>query len=146
MGFLRAGAYNVVNLIITTLPNMMAFGTIALVLANYTSLFDYLGIPLGMYLQLFQVPDAMEAGSSIMVGFADQFIPVIVGSSMTATLTKFVLGTISIIQIVYISDIGTLILTSRVPLNLGHLFVIFLERVLISIPVVVLCAHLFGIA
>ena len=145
VGFLRTGAYNVVNLIITTLPNMMAIGTIALVLANYTSLFDYLGIPLGMYLQLFQVPDAMEAGSSILVGFVDQFIPVIVGSSMTATLTKFVLGTISIIQIVYISDIGTLILTSRVPLNLGHLFVIFLERVLISIPVVVLCAHLFGV-
>ena len=64
---------------------------------------------------------------------------------MEAVATRFLVGCISILQIVYVTDIGTLILTSRVPLNLWQLFIIFIERVVISIPIVVLCMHLFGI-
>ncbi len=144
--FIKNGAENVLSLMVSTLPCMMTFGTIALIIATYTPVFDYLGMPLGYFLKLFQIPDAMRAGSAMLVGFVDQFVPVIVGGGFAALPTRFLVGAISILQIVYITDVGTLILTSRVPLNLWHLFVIFLERIVLSIPIVVLCMHLFGIA
>lgn len=144
--FLVKGLFNVLNLIVTALPAMMTFGTIALIIANYTPVFDFLGMPIGLYLQLFNVPEAFKTGSAILVGFVDQYIPVIIGSTMAEPLTRFMLGTMSIIQIIYITDIGSLILTSKMPFNLWQMFVVFLERVLISIPIVVMCAHLFQIA
>lgn len=143
--FVKRGAFSALNLMVSTMSCIMAFGTIALIIATYTNIFDYLGMPLGYYLSLFKIPEAMQAGSAILVGFADQFIPVIIGGTMTALPTKFLVGCMSILQIVYITDIGTLILTSRVPLNLWQMFVIFIERIVISIPIVVLCMRLFGI-
>ena len=143
--FFAKGAYSALNLTVSTLPCIMAFGTVSLIVATYTPVFEYLGLPLGYYIELFGIPEAAKAGSAILVGFADQFIPVIIGGSMEAVATRFLVGCISILQIVYVTDIGTLILTSRVPLKLWQLFVIFIERVVISIPIVVLCMHLFGI-
>lgn len=143
--FFAKGAYSALNLTVSTLPCIMAFGTVSLIVATYTPVFEYLGLPLGYYIELFGIPEAAKAGSAILVGFADQFIPVIIGGSMEYVATRFLVGCISILQIVYVTDIGTLILTSRVPLKLWQLFVIFIERVVISIPIVVLCMHLFGI-
>lgn len=145
-GFLSKGAASAADLMITTLPVIMAFGTPALMVATYTNVFDYLGVPLGKYLELFGIPDAMEAGAVMLVGFADQFIPAIIGSTMPSVLTRFLLGCICILQVLYVTDVGALILTSRVPFRFWQLFVLFLERVLICVPLVVLCARLFGIA
>lgn len=142
----KKGLVNACDLLVSTIPAVMAFGTIALIVANYTPVFQYLGLPLGMYLRLFQVPEAMTAGAAMLVGFADQFIPVVIASSMSSMYTRFVLGCMAILQILYISDVGALILTSRVPFPLWKMFVIFLERIVICVPVVVLCAHWFGIA
>lgn len=99
-----------------------------------------------MYLELFGMPEAMEAGATMLVGFADQFLPVIIGSTITPLLTRFLLGCINILQILYMAGVGALILTSKMPFKLWQMFVIFLERVLLCIPIVILCAHLFGIA
>lgn len=144
--FLKKGVASAADLMITTLPVIMAFGTPALMIATYTRVFDYLGVPLGKYLELFGVPDAMEAGAVMLVGFADQFIPAIIGSTMPSVFTRFLVGCICVLQVLYVTDVGALILTSRVPFRFWQLFVLFLERVMICVPLVVLCAHLFGIA
>lgn len=142
---LLQGAQSALNLLVSTLPSIMTFGSIALIVATQTSVFDYLGIPLGLYLSLFGVPDAMEVGSTILVGFADQFVPVILGSGMASTGVRFLVGAVSILQILYMTDIGSLILTSKVPFKFWQIFVVYLERVVICIPIVILCAHLFGV-
>ena len=142
---LAQGAQSALNLLVSTLPSIMAFGSVALIVATHTSVFDYLGIPLGYYLQLFGIPDAMEVGSTILVGFADQFVPVILGSTMASAGVRFLVGAVSILQILYMTDIGSLILTSKVPFKFWQIFVVYLERVVICIPIVILCAHLFGV-
>ena len=43
------------------------------------------------------------------------------------------------------TDVGALILPSTVPFSFWQIFIVYLERVLISTPIVVLCAHVFGI-
>lgn len=142
---LGKGALNALSLMVSTLPSVMAFGTVALVVATYTDLFDYLGVPLGLYLSLFDIPNAMEVGSTILVGFADQFVPVILASAAEPVGVRFLIGCLSILQILYMTDIGALILTSKVPFKFWQIFVVYLERIVISIPVVVLCGHIIGV-
>ena len=145
VGMLENGLVSSVNLMVTSMPAIMAFGTVALIVANYTNVFDYIGAPLGLYLKLFGVQDAMAVGSVMLVGFADQFVPVILGAAMTSVSVRFLIGTISVLQILYITDVGTLIMTSKVPFKLWQMFVVYLERVVICIPIVIACEHIFGI-
>lgn len=142
---LSQGFMSALNMMLSTLPSIMAFGTIALVVATYTNLFDYLGAPLGAYLSLFGVSNAMEVGSIVLVGFADQFVPVVLGAAQADIEVRFLVGTLCILQILYMTDIGALILTSKVPFSFPQMFVIYLERVLISVPLVLMLGHVFGV-
>ena len=64
---------------------------------------------------------------------------------MTSVSVRFLIGTISVLQILYITDVGTLIMTSKVPFKFWQMFVVYLERVVICIPIVIACEHIFGI-
>jgi nucleoside recognition membrane protein YjiH len=44
-------------------------------------------------------------------------------------------------QLIYMSEIGSIIMGSKIPVSLWNLFLIFLERTVITLPVVALLAH-----
>src|SRR5699024_6444005 len=93
-------------------------------------------------LDLMQVPYAAEASETILVGFADMFLPAIIGSSIEAEMTRFIIATLSVTQLIYMSEVGGLLLGSRVPVSFKDLFIIFILRTLITLPVIVGIAHL----
>ena len=70
------------------------------------------------------------------------FIPALLITGIASVNTKFIIGVLSLVQIIYLTEVGTIIIKSEIPLNLWKLFVIFLERTLIAIPVIVLMANL----
>ena len=70
------------------------------------------------------------------------FIPALLITGIASVKTKFIIGVLSLVQIIYLTEVGTIIIKSEIPLNLWKLFVIFLERTLIAIPVIVLMANL----
>ncbi|RKJ22843.1 YjiH family protein, partial [Butyricicoccus sp. 1XD8-22] len=45
-------------------------------------------------------------------------------------------------QLIYMSEVGGLILGTKLPLKIWDLFLIFLIRTLISMPIIALIAHL----
>ena len=49
-------------------------------LAEYTSVFTILGKPFEPLLMLFGIPEAAAAAQTMVVGFADMFLPSILGS------------------------------------------------------------------
>lgn len=133
------------TIIAGTCPVLIAFGTTALIVAEYTPFFTIISYPFIPLLRLLQVPFAAETAPTMIIGFADQFLPVITGAAIPSLFTRFVIGAVTVLQIIYMTEIGALILTSKIPLSFGKLFVIFLERTLICLPVVVLLANLFAI-
>ncbi len=143
---LAKGALNALDMVLSTLPSIMTFGTVALVLATHTDLFSYISLPLVPYLKLCGIPEAATVGSTILVGFADQFATVILGTTIGSASLRFLIGCLSILQILYMTDIGSLILTSKVPFKFWQIFIVYLERILICIPIVRFCAFVFGIA
>lgn len=71
------------------------------------------------------------------------FLPAVLGSSIESDLTKFVIAGMSLTQLIYMSEIGILILRSNIPVKFWELLVIFLLRTAITLPIIVLFAHLF---
>lgn len=139
---LLSGFKNVLEMWFAVAPVIMAFGTIALALAEFTSVFRILGMPFEPLLALFQIPEAGEAAQTMVVGFADMLLPSILGADIESDLTRFFIATISVTQLIYMSEVGGLILGTKLPLKIWHLFVIFLIRTIISIPIVALIAHI----
>ncbi|MFJ7825609.1 YjiH family protein [Psychrobacillus sp. NPDC096623] len=140
--FFSDGIKNVVDMYIGVAPVVLAFGTIALMLAEYTSIFSILGKPFEPLLMLFGIPEAAAAAQTMVVGFADMFLPSILGASIESELTRFFIATMSVTQLIYMSEVGGLLLGSKIPVNFKDLLVIFLLRTLISFPIIAAVAHI----
>ncbi len=139
---LRQGAEIFAGIIFVLMAQAMALGTIALIIVEYTAFFNYLAAPMTFVLRLLQIPEAAAAAPATLVGFADMFIPAVIASGITAEITRFVIGVLSLVQIIYMTEVGILILISDMPLNIKDLALIFLERTLIALPVIALVAHI----
>jgi nucleoside recognition membrane protein YjiH len=140
--FFGNGLKNCLSMWFGVLPTVMAVGTIALIIADYTPIFEWLGMPFYPLLQLLGVPEAKAAAGTMVVGFTDMFTPAILIAGCEDAMTRFIVAVISITQVLFLDEVGGLIISSKLPVNLGELFVIFLERTIISILIVVPIAHL----
>ncbi|WP_102348032.1 YjiH family protein [Bacillus sp. Marseille-P3661] len=139
---LKGGIQNVLDMWLGVVPIVMAIGTTALIIAEYTPVFQYLGAPFIPILNLLQVPEAAAAAQTMVVGFADMFLPAIIGSGIESDLTRFVIAAVSVTQLIYMSEVGGLLLGSKLPVTLLDLIIIFLLRTIITLPIIVLIAHL----
>lgn len=138
---LQEGISNTLDMLFGVLPVIMAVGTSALLLAEYTPIFEWLGAPFVPLLELLQVPYAQEASRSVMVGFADMFVPSILVTAVPSEMTRFVIAALSVTQLIYMSEVGALLLGSKIPVTLLDLFALFIMRTLITLPVIALMAH-----
>lgn len=137
--FMKNGIKNAVDMWLGVLPVVMAFGTIALVISNYTPVFEIIGKPFIPLLELLQLPEAVSASKTMLVGFTDMFIPTIIaGNEIKSELTRFVIATVSVTQLIYMSEVGALIIGSRIPVKIWEIFLIFIERTIISLVFVTL--------
>ena len=140
--FFIEGAENVFEMWFGTLPVILAMGTIALIIAEFTPVFKILGLPFILLYKLLQIPEAELASQTVIVGFADMFLPSVIGSSIQSELTRFVIAATSVTQLIYMSEIGSIIMGSKIPVSLKDLFIIFLQRTVVTLPVIALFAHL----
>ena len=138
--------YNAVDMVLGlrfgVIPIIMLIGTFALILSEYTSIFNILGIPFVPILKLLQVPEAEIASQTMVVGFADMVVPSILAQQISSEFTRFVIAAVSVTQLIYMSETGAVILGSKIPVNLVELFIIFIERTLVTLPIIVLLSHL----
>lgn len=125
---------NCVTLLFILPPIIMFVGTTMLMIAYYTPVLEWLGYPFMPLLKLLQIPEATAASQTMVAGFADMFIPAILASgTIGSPYTRFLVAVISITQLIFISENGSMILSTKIPLNLPKLFIIFLERTIISL-------------
>lgn len=136
------GSKNVLDLWIGVLPIVMAMGGIAVMIAEYTSLFQILGVPFIPLLNLLGVPEAVQASQTLVVGFADMFIPSVLATSIESEMTRFIIAATSVTQLIYMSEVGGLLLGSKIPVNLKDLIIIFIQRTLVTLPIITLMAKI----
>ena len=139
---LRRAVLNIYDIWFGLLPLIMSIGAVAFVLTEHTPIFTWLSAPLIPFLTVLGVPEASAAAPAFLVGFADQFLPAVLGQSIESPHTRFVIACAAVTQLVYMSELGALILKSKIPVSVADLFVIFILRTLITIPVCALVAAL----
>lgn len=141
--FLIEGVKNVLDMWFGVLPVVMGLATIALIVAEYTPIFEVLGLPFIPYLNLLQVPEAVAASQTLVVGFADMLLPsVLAANTITNDMTKFIVACTSVSQLIYMSEVGGVLLGSKIPVSFKQLIILFIERTIITLPVIVLIANL----
>ena len=140
--FFKEGLENVFEMWFGTLPVILAMGTLALIIAEFTPVFKILGLPFIPVYNLLQLPEAELASQTVIVGFADMFLPSVIASPIESEITRFVVAATSVTQLIYMSEIGSIIMGSKIPVSLKNLFIIFVERTIVTLPVITLFAHL----
>ncbi|MGJ7920660.1 YjiH family protein [Neobacillus sp. LXY-4] len=140
--FFIDGGKNILDMWMGVAPIVMALGTTALMIAEYTPVFQWLGTPFIPLLELMQIPEAKAASATLVVGFADMFLPSVMAASIESELTRFVVASVSVTQLIYMSEVGGLLLGSKIPVSFKDLVIIFLQRTIITLPVIVIIAHI----
>ncbi|SEQ93766.1 YjiH family protein [Piscibacillus halophilus] len=141
-GFFKEGTKNAMDMWFGVLPVVMAIGTLGVIVAEETMFFTWIGAPFVPILELFQVPEAQAAAETVLVGFTDMFLPALMIGDVASEITRFIIAALSVTQLIYLSEVGGVLLASKVPVNFGKLVVIFLLRTLITLPIIILAAHM----
>ena len=139
---LKDGVHGALDIYIGFFPIIMAWGTIGLIIAEFTPIFTIISYPLILILEMFNVPAAAEAAPALLIGFTDMFLPAILVADVQYEMTKFIVGVVSFSQLIYLSEVGSIILKSHIPLKFKDLVIIFLQRTAIVLPVAIILANI----
>ena len=139
--YLQSGMYNLFDIWFGLMPPLIAIATFGLIVAEYTPVFEVLSYPLAALLSWLQIPDAGAAAPALLVGFVEMFLPGVIAQGIESELTRFVIISVAITQLIYMSEVGVLILKTRIPLNFINLVTLFVLRTIIALPVIVAIAQ-----
>ena len=128
------------------LTMLSAVGVSAMILAEYTPIFTWLGYLFQPILSLCQVPEVAAVSPSMPVGIAEMLLPVLVMNGQNVVLSEaaraFVV-LVSMVQIIFFSETATVMMATKSPIKLWEIVVCFLERTIIAIPLASIAIHLF---
>lgn len=140
LDIIKNGFKIVIDVYINLMPMVMCWGTLGLIITEYTPIFTILSYPVIPFLELLNVPEATKAAPAVLVGFADMFLPSVLASGIESEMTRFIIGALSFTQLIYMTETGVIILKSDIPLNIKDLFIIFIERTIVTLPIITLIA------
>ncbi len=138
---LRSGSANLMEIVFGLLPPVVFVGTLGLIVVEHTPVFAYLSIPFAVLLEWVGLPEAGAAAPALLVGFVDMFLPAVIAAGIESEMTRFVIVVVSISQLVYLTEVGVLILKSSIPLGISKLVAIFLLRTAIALPIATVVAR-----
>lgn len=132
--FLRDGFETTILILFKVTPVLLTIGSIALMIDEYTNIYYYLGLPFMPFFKLVGAPEATAAAGTLMGSFADNYIPcIIAGKTVNSVFTRFVITLVAYNSLIYMTGPGGIIVQSETKIGVPALFVIFVERVIISI-------------
>jgi nucleoside recognition membrane protein YjiH len=107
------------------------------ILAFHTPVLDVLAWPVRLVLEALSLPEASSVAPGFIVGFLDQFTPAVLATRVESEQMRFVLAGLSLSQLIYLADMGVLLLRSPLGLRLRDLALIFCMRTLIVAPLLI---------
>lgn len=125
-------------LYITFIPVIMFMGTAGLIVAEYTNIFSIISMPLIPFLQLlgFSKEVASSMAPSMIVGFSDMYLPSLLIESVKSDMARFVIGTLSFAQLIFLSETGMILVASKIGFTFWDALKFFVLRTIITFPVI----------
>jgi nucleoside recognition membrane protein YjiH len=136
------GIRDLSNLWFNIVPPVLTFATVAMILVEHTSLFEWLAMPLVPLMQLANMENPALTAKAIVAGFADPFFPPLIGRSIESELTSCVIAIMAVVQLIFLTETGVVLMKTKLRIQFWHLPVIFILRTILAFPLAVLAAHL----
>ena len=113
---------------------VMFFGTVGILINTYTNFFQYLGYIFYPVLKLVQIPDIPVAMKAAGISFLDILLPAVIGAhAEIAIQTRYLIGTISVSAIIFLSAFIPCILSTNIPVKFSELALLWFQRTLLTI-------------
>lgn len=118
------------------LPSILSIGLLGLVLAEYTPVFDWLGLVFYPVTWLLQIPEPMLVAKAAALGVSEMFLPaaLVTGSAMSV---KYVVAVVSVSQIIFFSAMVPSLVGTQIPVSIPKLLAIWFVRVLLSLVITI---------
>lgn len=121
------------------LPSILSIGLIGLLLAKFTPVFDLLGYVYYPFVKALGLPDAQTVAKAVSLEIAEMFLPaLIIGKA--EIISRYVVAVTSVSAILFFSASIPTILSTRIPIKISDMIIIWFERTLLSL----LFASAFG--
>lgn len=134
VALLKKSTMNVLDIWLGLLPSVVFIGVAALFVATQTPVFEIIAAPIIFVMNLVGMENADVAGPAMLIGYADMFLPAIITAEAESTFTRFFIAVVSVSQLIYLSELGVLILRSPIPLSFLEMTAIFILRTIIVTP------------
>ncbi|MEI6896682.1 MAG: YjiH family protein [Psychromonas sp.] len=121
---------------ISILPSIMSVGLIGLLLAKYTLLFNWIGYLFYPVAWAFDIENAMELSKASASGLAEMFLPALLMKDADL-IARFSAGVVAISSILFFSASIPCILSTKIPLNVTKLVIVWFIRTFLSLLLVI---------
>ena len=125
------------------LGTILTVGLAALLVAEYTPVFDILAQPLVPVVSLLGLPNAEAVAPATIIGITEMYIPALLVTE-TAVQAKFFIAVLSISQLIFFSSVGPMMMDmfNDIPIRFRDLVVLFVMRTIILVPLIAGITHL----
>ncbi|MDO5040624.1 MAG: YjiH family protein [Peptoniphilus sp.] len=137
---IKGNFINGINLALTIGPSLMAIGTLGIVIANHTPVFDIIGYVFYPFTMLTRVPEPLLAAKAMALSIAEMFLPALLVPDADI-ITKFLIAVASVSEILFFSASIPCIMGTKIPLKMSDYIIIWIERVILTIVITVPILH-----
>lgn len=116
-------------------PSLMAIGSLGLIVAKYTPVFDFLGyiyFPFTWLIGLGQ--DALLTAKALSTSIAEMFLPAPVVANASVG-TRYIVAVTCVSEIMFFSASIPCMMSTEIPLKMSDYLIIWFERVVLSVLV-----------
>lgn len=132
---------NGINLALSIGPLLMSIGVLGIVIAEYTPVFDVIGYIFYPFTLITRVPEPLLAAKAVSLSIAEMFLPALLVTEADI-ITKFLVAIVSVSEILFFSASIPCMMATKIPLTIKDYFIIWIERVVLSILIAAPILHL----
>ncbi|MFV0498574.1 MAG: YjiH family protein [Bacilli bacterium] len=128
----------------SVVPTVLSIGLLGLLLSEYTPIFDFMGYLFFPFTKLLQFSNPLLVAKASAVSIAEMFLPALLIGDTADFITRFSVGVLCVSEILFLSASIPCILSTKIPIKLKDIFVIWYIRVVLTLVLVVPVAYLIS--
>lgn len=126
------------RMVMSILPTILSIGLLGLVLAEYTLFFDLIGYIFLPVTYLMQAPEPLLTAKAAAVSISEVFLPaLLIADAGVDVATRFIVAVVSVSAVLFFSAMIPCILATDIPIRIRDLVIIWFQRVVISLILVI---------
>lgn len=126
------------RMVMSILPTILSIGLLGLVLAEYTPVFDWIGYIFLPFTYILQAPEPLLTAKAAAVSISEVFLPALLVSGVEVDIaTRFIVAVVSVSAVLFFSAMIPCILATDIPIRIRDLIIIWFERIVISLIIVI---------